>query len=154
MIDSPQVTRTEAQAAALIRITIPRAEIREVMGPARAELLAALRAQRIAHAGPIFSHHLRMDRDTFDFELGVAVASPVAPAGRVQPGEIPSEEVALTVYQGPYEGLGNAWGEFERWIAKSGYMPRRDLWEFYVAGPERSPDPAVWRTELIRPLSL
>lgn len=38
------------------------------------------------------------------------------------------------------------------WIAASGHTPAEDLWERYAAGPESSPDPATWRTELIRPL--
>jgi effector-binding domain-containing protein len=60
--------------------------------------------------------------------------------------------VARVVYRGPYEGLGAAWGEFDAWIAANGHKPGTDLWECYVAGPESSPDPAAWRTELNRPL--
>ena len=59
---------------------------------------------------------------------------------------------ARTYYHGPYEGLGGAWGEFSDWIAANGLRPAPDLWESYVTGPESSPDPANWRTELIRPL--
>jgi effector-binding domain-containing protein len=60
--------------------------------------------------------------------------------------------VARTVYHGDYEGLHGAWGEFEAWIAESGHTSAADLWERYVVGPESSPDPANWRTELNRPL--
>jgi hypothetical protein len=38
-------------------------------------------------------------------------------------------------------------------IAAAGHEPGQDLWECYVAGPESSPDPASWRTELSRPLA-
>jgi effector-binding domain-containing protein len=152
MLDRPQILRTAAQPTAIIRLTIPRAEIRHVMGPGYRELMAAVVAQRIALAGPWFSHHLRMDPDTFDFELGVPVAAPIAAAGRVQPGQLSAATVARTVYRGPYEGLGAAWGEFNAWIAAEGHTPAPNLWECYVAGPESSPDPAAWRTELNRPL--
>ena len=30
--------------------------------------------------------------------------------------------------------------------------PGPTLWERYVIGPESSPDPADWRTELVQPL--
>ena len=43
------------------------------MSPGYRELMAALAAQGIAPAGPWFTHHLRMDPDTFDFEIGVPV---------------------------------------------------------------------------------
>jgi len=61
--------------------------------------------------------------------------------------------VARAVYHGPYEGLVAAWGELAAWIASHGHEPAADLWEFYVAGPESSPDPATWRTQLNQPLA-
>ena len=152
MLDKPQIVRTDAQLTAVIRLTIPREEIRNVMGPGIAELMAAVTAQGIAPAGPWFTHHLRMDPDTFDFEIGVPVRAPVSPAGRVRAGHLPAATVARTVYHGPYEGLGAAWAEFDAWIAAEGHTPGVDLWECYIAGPESSSDPATWRTELNRPL--
>jgi effector-binding domain-containing protein len=153
MLDSPQVTKTDAQETAVIRLTIPRAEIRNVMGPGIGELMATVAAQGIATAGPWFTHHLRMDPEVFDFEIGVPVTASVAPAGRVKAGRLPAAKVARTVYHGPYEGLGAAWGELDAWIAGEGHKVKGDLWEIYVAGPESSPDPASFRTELNRPLA-
>ena len=152
-LDAPKITRTPAQTTAVIRLTIPRTEIQQVMGPGYRELMAALAAQGISPAGPCFSHHFRMDPGIFDFEIGVPVAAPVSAAGRVQPGELPAATVARTVYRGPYEGLPAAWGEFMGWIAAEALTPAADLWEIYVAGPESSPDPANWRTELNRPIT-
>lgn len=153
MIDTPQITQTSAQLTAVIRLTIPRVEIRNVMGPGISELMAAVAAQGIAPAGPWYTHHLRMDPEIFDFEIGVPVTAPVAPAGRVVPGQLPATTVARTVYHGPYEGLGPAWGEFMAWIEEKGHKQAPDLWECYVLGPESNPDPAAWRTELNRPLT-
>ena len=61
----------------------------------------------------------------------------------VKPGELPAITAARTIYHGPYEGLGGAWGEFTDWIAANGQRPAPDLWEYYLAGPESSPDPAT-----------
>jgi len=152
MIDTPRIVETPAQRTARIRITVPRDQIQTVMGPGLQELRAALIAQGITATGPWFTHHLKMDPATFDFEICLPVATPVAAAGRVQPGELAAARVARTVYSGPYEGLPAAWGEFQAWIQASGQEPRADLWEVYAAGPESSPDPAQWRTELNRPL--
>jgi len=153
MIDRPQVLRTAAQPTAVIRLTIPREEIRTVMGPGHRELMEAVAAQGITPAGPWFSHHLRMDPQVFDFELGVPVPTPIAAAGRVKPAQLPATIVARSVYHGGYEGLASAWGKLNAWIAAEGHTPGPDLWESYVAGPESSPDPAAWRTELNRPLT-
>lgn len=152
MLDTPDILETAEQPAAVIPLTIPRAAIQQAMGPAIGELMAALAAQGIAPVGPLFSHHLRMDPEVFDFEIGIPVAADVAAEGRMKPGRLPATRVARTTYRGPYEGLGPAWGEFGAWIAANGHTPAPDLWECYVAGPESSPDPAHWRTELNRPL--
>ena len=152
MLDTPRITQTTDRLTAVIHLTIPRAEIRNVMGPGLQEVQAAVAAQGIAPAGPWFTHHLRMDPATFDFEICVPVTVPVAAVGRVKPSRWPAMKVAQTVYHGPYEGLPAAWGEFDAWIVANGHAPGPDLWERYVAGPESSPDPASWRTELNRPL--
>ena len=153
MLDTPQITQTAAQLTAIIRLTIPRKEMRKVMGPGIGELIAAVAAQGIGPAGPWFTHHLRMDPNTFDFEIGVPVTAPVVAVGRVRAGQLPATNVARTVFRGAYEGLGAAWSEFDAWIAANGHTPASDLWECYVAGPESNPDPATWRTELNRPLT-
>ncbi len=153
MLDKPQIVRTNAQLTAIIHLTVPRAKIREVMGPGLNELMAAITAQGMAPAGPWFSHHLKMDPEIFDFEISVPVAAPVAATGRVKPGQLPAATVARTTYRGPYEGLGEAWGEFVDWITAEGHTPAPNLWECYVTGPESNPDPATWRTELNRPLT-
>ena len=153
MIDTPEITDTQTKQTAIIRFTIPRAEIQNVMGPGMRELLATVAAQGIGPSGPAFCHHLRMDPGIFDFEVGVPVASPVSPVGRVEAGELPAATVVRAVYRGGYEGLGPAWGELDRWIAAHGHAPAQDLWESYAAGPESNDDPANWRTELVRPLA-
>ena len=152
MLATPHITQTTAQQTASLHLTVTRAEIQKVMGPGIAEVMAAVAAQGIAPAGPWFTHHLKRPTDIFDFEICVPVATPVAPVGRVMPGEWPAMTVARTVYQGPYEGLAAAWGEFCAWIDANGHNPAVDLWERYLAGPESSPDPADWRTELNRPI--
>ena len=152
MIDTPQITQAAAQLTAMIRLTVRREEIRNVMGPGLMEILAAVAEQGIAPIGPWLTHHLKMDPEVFDFEICVPVASPVTAVGRVQPGELPATRVVRTIYHGTYEKLGDAWGEFDAWIAANGLKTGPDLKECYLAGPESSPDPANWRTELNRPL--
>ena len=133
----------------------PEGDIRKFqvgMDPARADVLAAVAAQGVAITGPLFSYHFRMTPETFDFVVGVPVAAPVAAVGRVTPGELPAARVARTVYHGPYEGLGAAWGAFETWIAAEGHARRPDLWERYLVGPEDGAEPSAWQTELSHPL--
>ena len=153
MIDTPEIIQTTTVPTARIRLTIPRSEIRNVMGPGIGELMAVLGAQGIALAGPWLTHHLRMDPSTFDFEICVPVTRPVTATGRVEPGQLPAATVARTVYHGGYEGLGAAWQELDAWIVAQGRIPGHSLWEVYRTDPHSNPDPGTWLTELNRPLA-
>lgn len=152
MLSTPQILQTSSQRTAFIHLTIPRSEIRNVMGPGLNELMSTLAAQRITPTGPWFTYHRRMSPDIFDFEITIPVSAEVAPAGRVQAGEMPARKVARTIYTGPYEGLEDAWGEFMDWIDANGHQPAPDLWECYVHGHEATTDSSTFRTELNRPL--
>lgn len=152
MLSAPQIIQTTAQTAAVIHLTIPRREMMKMFGPTIGELMAALAAQSVEPIGAVFAHHIKMSPEIFDFELGVKVSAPVKATGRVKPGELPAAKVANTVYSGPYEGLPTAWGEFDKWIKANGHEQAADLWELYSVGPQTTPDPAGWRTELNRPL--
>jgi effector-binding domain-containing protein len=148
MLDTPQVVHTDEQQTAVIHLTISRAEIVNVMGPAIAEVMSVIAAQGIAPAGPCFSYHLRMPSDTFDFEVGFPVGHPVVATGRVKASRLPAGKVIRTNYRGGYEGLGAAWGEFRAWIKAERLRAQDNLWETYSIGPESSPDPDKWCTEL------
>ncbi|MFZ2853487.1 MAG: GyrI-like domain-containing protein [Rhodocyclaceae bacterium] len=152
MLAMPQIVQTDEQLTAVIHLTVPRAEIGQVMGPAIAEIIAALAAQGIAPAGPCYSRHWKRPTDTFDFEVGFPISHPIAPAGRVKTSRLPAAKVARTTYRGRYDGLGAAWGEFCAWVENEGLAAQNGLWESYLSGPESSPDPDQWRTELNRPL--
>jgi effector-binding domain-containing protein len=154
VIEKPHVTEVAAQQTAVIRLSVPIEQIQEVMGAGLHELMSTLAAQGVAPAGPWLTHHFRKPAETFDFEIAVAVTRPVAAAGRVQTGSLPGGRVARATYRGPYEGLGQAWGEFEKWIADQGLSPAgEELWECYAAGPEAAADPKEYRTEFYRPLA-
>lgn len=154
MLVTPQVIQTDQQLTAVIHLTIPRAEISDVMGPAIAEIMSTIAAQGVTLAGPCFSYHLKRPSAIFDFEVGFPVSRPITPAGRVKMSKLPAAKIVRTTYRGGYEGLGAAWGEFCAWIEAEGLNPQDSLWECYLSGPELSPDPDKWRTELNRPLNV
>ena len=153
MIETPQVVETPAQLVAIIHIETPRSEMQHVMGPGIGAAMAAVKAQGIGPSGPWLAHHLKMTPEAFDFDICVPVSAPVTAVGRVKPGQLPALKVVRTVYHGSYEGLGHAWHEFARWTEANGYKTAGDLYECYVVGPESTPDPTKWRTELSCPVA-
>ena len=152
MIATPEIVQTNAEQAAVIHLTIPRAEMIKTFGTAVDELAAELTRQGVTPQGAVFAHHLITSTVTFDFELGIIVNRPVQVNGPVKPGELPAAKVARTIYGGPYEGLHLAWIEFNQWMKANDLRQAEDLWEVYSVGPQSTPDPANWRTQLNRPL--
>jgi effector-binding domain-containing protein len=150
MIEEPQVVETLAQLVAAIHVETPRSKMQQVMGPGISEVMAAVQEQGIGPTGPWFAHHLKITPEAFDFDICVPVSAPVTAVGRVKPWQRPALKVVRTVYHGPYEGLGGAWHEFAEWIEANGYKTASDLYECYAVGPESSPHPRSWRTELSR----
>ena len=152
MIQSPQIVQSAAQLHAFIPLLIPRSEIQLIMGPAVGEIIAAVTAQGVGPSGPFFTYHIKMEPGIFNFQVCFPVRAAIVPTGRVQAGTLPAARVARTIYCGAYEGLGQAWGEFKRWVDSAGHQSRPDLWESYQIGPDRSDDATTWRTELNQPL--
>jgi effector-binding domain-containing protein len=149
MLDQPTAPiTTESQTAAVIHITVPRDQMQEVMCPAIQEVVAAATAQGIGPSGPVFAHHFGMTPGIFNFEVGVPVSSAVQPVGRVKAGEIPGTLIVRTVYTGPYEGLGQAWGDFQDIIESQGHTLGPNLWERYLSGPASGGESSTYRTEL------
>ena len=152
MLSSPQILDVPPQPAAVIRLTIPCNEMMTAFGPAVGELMSVLAAQGVEPVGAVFAHHFRMPTDSFDFELGVKVTAPVAPAGRVKPGELPAAKIVRTLYTGPYEGLGDAWSDFMDQIEAAGHQAAPNLWERYITDPNKTQDDSKFETELNRPI--
>lgn len=148
MLSSLAPLEAASQAAAVIHITVPRAEIQQVMGPAIHEVLAAVQAQGVGPTGPVFSHHFGMQPGIFNFEVGVPVSGAFTSTGRVKPSTLPGCSVVRSVYTGPYEGLGEAWGLFQEQAEAAGWTLGPNLWERYLEGPETGRDASTFVTEL------
>lgn len=153
VITTPEIVATPGQKVAFIHVTVPRAEIAQAMHAGLEELSAALKSQGVAPTGPWFTHHLRRPTETFDYRICFPVDEDMKSEGRVEIGALEPSMVVRTVYTGSYSGLPAAWGEFVAWIETNKLETREDLWERYLVGPESSPRPEEWRTELNRPLA-
>ena len=152
MIDTPAIVTTSVQLMACIHVTVARSEIQRVMGPGLKEIMETIGAQGAKPSGPWFTHHLKIEPGSFDFEICVPVEAKIRASGRVNAGEWPAMKVARTIYHGGYQGMGGAWGQFEAWIKDNGYTSATDLWERYLVGPESGLGQEEWKTELNRPL--
>lgn len=148
MITPPEVINTQEIATAVIPLVVPGREMPKYMDPAIKELIKTITSQGIRITGPMFSYHHRRPSDTFDFEIGFEVSKAVEPEGRVINGKLPAVKVVRSVYQGPYDGLAQAWPELQTWVRKNGHGETGKFWERYLTNPDEVKDPKHYRTEL------
>lgn len=148
MNTKPSIVETEERPTAVIHLVIPGRDMPKYMDPAIQEILKTLTDQCMQPSGPMFSYHHRRPSDTFDFEIGFPVAKAIIPSGRVVNGTLPGEKVVRTVYQGPYEQLGEAWGELQGWVRERKLVETGRFWESYLSNPDEVKDAKEYRTEL------
>lgn len=146
------IANIDSTRTAVVHLTTPETELGSVFVPVIAEVMAAVGAQGLQPAGPMFARYFRMEGGMYELEIGVPVGRPVQKAGRVEPGELPGGRIARTVHAGAYEELREAWKDFGEWIHAEGHRPRGPFWERYLVGPTSNRDPKSWRTELVIPI--
>lgn len=148
MISTPELVNTSEVLSAAIHLTIPGRDMPKYMDPAIQDIIKCLADQGMQPAGPMFSYHYRRPAETFDFEIGFEVAKTIKPAGRVMNSQLPAVNVARAVYEGPYEGLAQAWGELQKWVREKKLAETGRFWERYLTNPAEVKDPKKYRTEL------
>ncbi len=152
MSAEPKILVVPAERIARLSLVVPAAEMQAQMDPAMREIFSTVMAQGIRVTGPWFTHHRRRPTETFDFDICVPVDRTLEARGRVRPGERAQRRVARMIHEGPYETLSQSWRVLGDWLVKKRHTPAPDLWERYLVGPEAVADPALYLTELNRPL--
>jgi len=148
MITTPELVTTQETAAATIHLVIPGHDMPKYMDPAIQEIIQVLAEQGLRPAGPMFSYHHRRPSDTFDFNIGFPVERKIDEKGRVKNATLPAERVARCVYQGPYEGLAQAWPELQEWVREQKLPETGRFFERYLNNPDEVKDPKDYKTEL------
>ncbi len=150
MITPPEVITTQEVITAAIPLVIPGRDMPKYMDPAIQEIIQVLAEQGMhpPYGGPMFSYHHRRPADTFDFEIGFPVAKAIKPQGRVINSTLPAAKVVRSVYQGPYEGLAQAWPALQKWVRENGHGETGRFWECYLNNPNEVKSPSEYRTEL------
>lgn len=143
-----------AQPTAVVEATVPVTEISTWLPGVYAEVFEHLRRLGIAPAGPPFARYLLLP-EVFEVEAGLPVPESLPDtepgAGRVRRGSLPGGPVAVTTHIGPYERLGEALAAVDSWIEEHDGEPAGAHWEVYFSDPRHEPDPARWRTDVVRP---
>ena len=121
---------------------------------ASGELRAALRAQGIIPTGPaggIFANalfsHARGQATIF-----IPCEGTVRAIGRVTPRVVPAIELATLVHEGSYANIDLAYGSLATYVTQHALAVEGPLREYYLVGPQETPEESAWRTEIGWPI--
>lgn len=141
-----RTVETTEQPTAVLRATVAMDELPAFFARAFTATAAALGQQGQVPAGPPFGLYRGMPTAVVDVEAGFPVTAPVEPAGEVLPSTLPGGRAVEAVHVGPYDTMGETYGQVEQWMVGQRLVPGPVVWESYLSDPEREPDPATWRT--------
>jgi effector-binding domain-containing protein/DNA-binding transcriptional MerR regulator len=84
--------------------------------------------------------------------VNVSAANAVSGNEKVKISQLPAAAMACVIHQGSYDDFGQAYTALGEWIEANGYRICGSNREIYLSGPESSPDPANYVTEIQFPV--
>jgi DNA-binding transcriptional MerR regulator/effector-binding domain-containing protein len=118
------------------------------------ELHAALSAQRLSLIGPaggIFSNAI-FSQAHGEATVFVPCDGTVRAIGRVAPRVVPAVELATLVHRGSPANIDLAYGALATYVTRHALAVEGPLREYYLVGPQDTPDQSAWRTEIGWPI--
>jgi effector-binding domain-containing protein len=137
-----------AQPTAVVRGSLPVADLPTFFARAFPAVWAALEAQGIGLAGEPFGYYPAVPGTTVEVEVGFPIAGPFAATGDVRQSELPAGRVVTATHVGPFNTLERTYAEMCEWAAEQGLKPSGPMWEAYLTDPEQEPDQSKWRTRV------
>lgn len=118
------------------------------------EIFALLSVQKVAPTGPGAAIYAN---DLFESERGFATVfvpceDPFRAMGRVAPIVVPETELAISVHQGPQNGMDRVYGSLAAHVADHALAVEGSIREYYLIGLRETPDESLWRTEVGWPI--
>ena len=140
------VVEHQAVDTAVVRETVPIAELPGFFSRAFGATMRVLTAQGVHPIGPPFGEYHGMPGAVVDVEAGFPVQRPIQASGEVSPGSLPAGMIVEALHVGSYTSIGQAYAEIEQFIAGHDLIPGAIMWESYLSDPSVDRDSSQWRT--------
>jgi effector-binding domain-containing protein len=139
------LTTVEPIPTAVIRSTVPAAELSKFVPAACGEVWTFIRSAGLPRPG----RHTALYLKDGVVEVGAEVSEPFTGNDRVVCSRLPGGRVATTAHFGPYGHLGEAHAAIRDWCAEQGRRRSGVCWEIYGHWDESwNNDPSKIRTDL------
>jgi DNA-binding transcriptional MerR regulator len=143
----------EASTAAITEILDVKDALSWLQG-AIGELQATLSVQRLPTTrvpGGIFSNAL-FSEGRGEATIFLPCDGIVRRLGRVIPLVVPATEVAIAVHAGSHNNIDLAYGALAAYVTQHALAVDGPIREYYLIGPQDTPDETEWRTEIAWPI--
>jgi effector-binding domain-containing protein len=85
------------------------------------------------------------------YEVCIPVAKEIKSDKVIKVKELPTMEVASTIYVGPYDKVGPTYGQLMTWLTEKGYVISGPAREMYLSNPSSTPAESL-KTEIQFPV--
>lgn len=149
-----KIKEIKPHKGAVLEVTLPYSDIKEVMAKGFGQLMEVVQKQGATPTGPPFAKYLDIsDENAWQVVLGIPVDKNIEADGDVKSEELLGGKVAIATHVGPYENLKQTWDAFNEWMESSEHTANGAPWESYVTDPTADSNPAEWRTDIYWPIS-
>ncbi|MBI5289506.1 MAG: GyrI-like domain-containing protein [Chloroflexi bacterium] len=137
----------------LVRTNATRDSVREGLAETLAPAQEHIRLHAVTPVGPPFTRYATMGDGSIGLEAGLQLPRGLPEVSGIIAAELPAGEAVSTIHVGPYSQLWAAYEAVTYWMENSRRTPAGEPWEVYLKGHREQPDPALWQTEIVWPLS-
>lgn len=150
---TPEIVDLEPQEAVAVWGEVALADLGGFFAQAFGQAAEAAVSAGAEITGPPFGLYPETPTDTVVVEAGFPVSVRVEPSEPAHRLGLPGGRAVQVVHVGPYDALEQTYAALEAWMTEHDLVGATQMWECYLSDPEAEPDPATWRTLVVRPLA-
>ena len=140
------IVTVDRQLTAVVKATVPFAEIPKAQRSARAAVDAALPTLEAGPLGRPVTRFRTPAKEALEMEIGTIVGRSFAGRGEIVLSELPAGRAAHFQLKGPFDGMPGAWQTLFAWCQAEKLELAGINWEIYM--PWQGVDPAKLETDL------
>ena len=130
-----EIRQTTERHTAAIRMTRPVSQIGPAMGEAFPKIYHAVVSAGVEPSGMPLARYFDFGEQETTFECAIPVPAAFTSTAEVQPSTVGGGEAAFAMHVGPYDTIGETWGQLMAWVAEQGRAPGGPTWEVYIDDP-------------------
>lgn len=147
------IITVEARKALAIRGNVTSTGLSKFYNDAYKEINTIMKSQNLGYSEPApFGIYYKFTPEDVEVEAGVCVTGEPKAESNARVMQTYSGKALRGKFFGHYDGLKEAWKEFDAYAVKNNYVSTKPCFEVYITIPDLEPDSSKWLTEIYLPL--